>query len=367
MKKRIQIFMFLAIIFSCYADNDFHFAVLGDRTGSANQAAFDKVVQEISSLRPDFVINVGDFIDNGNINDWNIPLKSIGAFDCKFYFIPGNNDITDENTAKIYKEKTGFDPYYSFNFEDTHFVVMNNATISSYDEFDDDQVNWLIKDLNDNIETENIFIFMHKPFWANSIAIGKEDRFHQIFLENNVDAVFTGHWHQYAYNQFDWIDYYLVGSSGGSMQKENDDLGIFYQYLMCKVENDDLYTSLIKSGNIFPKDLVTIQEEQLSYQIPKKYISLQSRLANGDANNRYSVEFNLINKTEKLIHNDLIINCEDNWVTSNKNINLSINPEDTLITEFVIENTGNLFPLPSVKFTYWTRTTAFDRVRSQEG
>ena len=67
MKRRVLSFVFLAIVFCCYAKNDFHFAILGDRTGGANQAAFEIVVQEISSLRPDMIINVGDFIDSGNI------------------------------------------------------------------------------------------------------------------------------------------------------------------------------------------------------------------------------------------------------------------------------------------------------------
>jgi predicted phosphodiesterase len=339
-------------MFSCYAKNDFHFAVLGDRAGGADQEAFDVVINEINSLRPDFVINVGDFVENGKVvSDWDVPLQSIDIFDCRLYFIPGNHDIRDENSAVTFKEKTGFDPYYSFDYEETHFVVLNNATISSYDDFDEDQMNWLIKDLQENIAKENIFVFMHKPFWADCIATEKEDRFHQIFLQYNVDAVFTGHWHQYAYNQIDGIDYFLVGSSGAGMSEENDESGIFYQYMMCKVEDDKLYTSLIKSGNIFPKDLVNIQEEQLSYNIPNRYISLQSRLEN-EFGNKYVVEVSIANKTEKIISNDLVIECTENWVSSEKNIKLTVNPEDALKTEFLIENLGNMFPLPALKFTY---------------
>ena len=350
MKKIIFAFIILTSIFCIYAKNDFHFAILGDRTGGANQEAFDEVINEINSLRPDFIINVGDFVEDGRIaGDWDVPLKSIEILDCKLYFVPGNHDIIDENSAQIFKEKTGFDPFYSFDYQKTHFVVLNNATISRYDEFDEEQVNWLIKDLNENRESENIFVFMHKPFWANQIASEKEDRFHEIFLQNNVDAVITGHWHQYAHNQYDGIDYYLVGSSGGSMPDENVDMGIFYQYMMCKVEDDELYTSLIKSGNIFSEDLVTIQEEQLSYNIPNSYITLNSR---SDTEKRYFIEFSVINKTDKTINSDLIIESDDNWITPEKNIKLTINPGDTLKSEFVMENNKNMFPLPSVKFSY---------------
>ncbi|MDP8322697.1 MAG: metallophosphoesterase [Candidatus Stygibacter australis] len=350
MKKIIFAFIILTSIFCIYAKNDFHFAILGDRTGGANQEAFDEVINEINSLRPDFIINVGDFVEDGRIaGDWDVPLKSIEILDCKLYFVPGNHDIIDENSAQIFKEKTGFDPFYSFDYQKTHFVVLNNATISRYDEFDEEQVNWLIKDLNENRESENIFVFMHKPFWANQIASEKEDRFHEIFLQNNVDAVITGHWHQYAHNQYDGIDYYLVGSSGGSMPDENVDMGIFYQYMMCKVEDDELYTSLIKSGNIFSEDLVTIEEEQLSYNIPNSYITLNSR---SDTEKRYFIEFSVINKTDKTINSDLIIESNDNWITPEKNIKLTINPGDTLKSEFVMENNKNMFPLPSVKFSY---------------
>ena len=350
MKRVIFAFIIMTIMFSCFAKSDFHFAILGDRTGTADQATFEVVINEINSLRPDFVINVGDFVENGTVeSDWDVPLKTIEILDCPLYFIPGNHDIRDDASAQRFKDKTGFDPYYSFDYQETHFVVLNNATINSYDDFEEDQVNWLVKDLNENKELENIFVFMHKPFWADNIAVDKEDRFHQIFLQNNVDAVFTGHWHQYAYNQYDGIEYFLVGSSGGHMPPEDDDLGMFYQYMMCKVEDDKLYTSLIKSGNIFPKDLVNIQEEQLSYKIPNRYITLQSNYLSDE---KYSGEFSVFNKTDKTIISDLMIVSDDNWLVSDRNILLTINPGDTLKTKFILENTGDLFPLPSVNFTY---------------
>ncbi|MCF7918519.1 MAG: metallophosphoesterase [Candidatus Cloacimonetes bacterium] len=350
MKKVVFAFIIVMIAFSSNAKNDFHFAILGDRTGGADQAAFEVVIKEINSLRPDFVINVGDFVEDGTSeSDWDVPLETIEIFDCKIYFTPGNHDIRDEISAQTFKEKTGLDPYYSFDYEETHFVVLNNATIESYDAFEEAQVEWLIQDLSDINEKENIFVFMHKPFWADNIALGKEDRFHRIFLENNVDAVFTGHWHQYAHNVFDGIEYFLVGSSGGSMPEENVDLGIFYQYMMCKVEDDKLYTSLIKSGNIFPKDLMTIQEEQLAWQIPNKLINL---LCQAKDDNKYAVELSISNRNDKIINEKLFIESEDNWIFEDKEILLTINPSDTLKTEFTIESRGKMFPLPSVKFTY---------------
>ena len=44
----------------------------------------------------------------------------------------------------------------------------------------------------ENNDKENIFVFMHKPFWADGIAKNQSDAFHEIFKANNVDAVFTG-------------------------------------------------------------------------------------------------------------------------------------------------------------------------------
>ncbi len=352
MIKKIFILFFLLSNILIAKDN-FHFAILGDRTGGADQQEFERVVKEMSAMRPDFVVTVGDFAEDGrNPDDYDIPLETMKIFDCPVYYTPGNHDIYDENSAKIFKEKTGNDPYYSFDFGNTHFIIIDNSTVSKYEDIDENQRDWVIDDLANNQDKTNIYVFMHKPFWADAVADGKEDFMHDIFKKYNVDAVFTGHWHQYAYNEFDGIEYFLVGSSGGSFPYEDDNMGMFYQYLWCKVEGDRLYTNLIKSGNMFEKELVTIEEEQLSYDIPRKFIQKKSKITDESKPEEITVELSISNQTEKIINDTIRIEHDYNWIISEKEFPIKINQHDTLKKEFDFVQISKPFPLPRIQFTY---------------
>src|SRR5258708_20307510 len=48
------------------ADNAFRFSILGDRTGGANQKAYEQAWRAIYPLHPHFIVNVGDTIQGGN-------------------------------------------------------------------------------------------------------------------------------------------------------------------------------------------------------------------------------------------------------------------------------------------------------------
>ncbi len=347
--KAIIIIIFLLVFFTLIAV-DFHFAILGDRTGGADQEAFDQVIIEINRLHPDFVVTVGDLVEDGRlISDWDIPLKSLENLSCPIYFTPGNHDILDQDSAKLFYQKTGFPPYYSFDWENTHFTIMNNSTANAFENLEKEQIDWLIKDLALNFEKTNLFVFMHKPFWADGIAEAKPDSLHSLFMTYGVDAVFTGHWHQYAYDVFDGIEYYLVGSSGGGFGEENIDLGMFYQYLWCKIEEDKLYSSLIKSGNIYPQDFVNIKEEKLSYAIPRKLITTTTI---DITDNKYTQELKIVNQTDNTIQEWLDLMVPENWKTSPEKFFVALEPDQSFIKKIYFDLVDNYYPLPQLVFNY---------------
>ena len=43
--------------------NDFRFAIIGDRTGSAIPGVYERILSEAAFMNPDFAINVGDTIE----------------------------------------------------------------------------------------------------------------------------------------------------------------------------------------------------------------------------------------------------------------------------------------------------------------
>lgn len=361
--KRMFLFglvVFISLIFvqNLSASDNYHFAILGDRTGGANQEAFEMVLRDIERLHPDFMITVGDQIEGYTDREtaekeWDEILKCMKVVTFPVFYTAGNHDIYCEESEKVFSEKTGFKSYYTFDYENSHFVILNNSTAENFEQMGKEQIEWLKCDLRTNRDKENIFVFMHKPFWAHGIAEGNEDAMHTLFKENNVDVVFTGHWHQYASNEYDGVKYILVGSSGGDYgPKENIGLGMFYQFMWCKVDGDKLYASIIKAGNIYDDDLVTIEEEQMSYEISHNLITSEAELFEGERKKSMDVSVRIINKTKKKIENEINWNSKMNWKVSPESRPTEIAPNDTLHSTFQLIQKGGFYPLPTISFVY---------------
>ncbi|TYB30498.1 MAG: hypothetical protein FXF47_08925 [Candidatus Mcinerneyibacterium aminivorans] len=350
MKKVCLILLIGIFMLPVFAKNNFHFAVLSDRSGGVNHEAFKMVVKDINNLHPDLIVTVGDLSDNALKNEYKKAMDVMDKFEVPVFYTPGNNDIVDEKTRKLFIEFTGNKPYYSFEYQNTHFIVLDNSTAESYEDMEKKQKEWLKNDLKENKDKINIYVFMHKPFWADNVAENKNDKMHSLFKKYNVDAVFTGHWHQYAHNEYDGIDYYLAGSSGGGFGKENVDLGKFYQFLWCKVDHDRLNVSIIKAGNIYRDDLVNIQEEKLSYKIVNELIASNGKYLEEEKS--LHAEIKIENATQKTINKKLYINSKDNWIIDTESIPVVLKPAETFTKKIKLTKKGNFYPLPEMKFVY---------------
>jgi 3',5'-cyclic AMP phosphodiesterase CpdA len=196
------------------------FAVIGDRTGSPVPGIYDQIVLEIQRLRPDLLLTVGDMVeeDSGDRDKmeaaWKEYEKIISPLSMPIHFVPGNNDIFTDATEEIYRRHAG-EPYYSFDYCGIHFIMLDNCRWESSEELPAEQMAWLVDDLDKYRDAKNTIAFMHKPFWYNTTATGKPDTLHSLFRTFGVDAVFTGHFHQYFVGEYDGIIYTGLGSSGG--------------------------------------------------------------------------------------------------------------------------------------------------------
>jgi len=342
---------FLMIVSYVLCESSYHFAVLSDRTGGADQEAFEMVVKDIVKLYPDLVVTVGDIIEDGIYEDWEVVLKPIQDLKCPIYYTPGNNDILDEETEKNFRETTGHNPYYSFNFDNSHFIILDNSRYSNYNEMGLQQLTWLEKDLEINKSKTNIFVFMHKPFWTQAISGNEPDSLHSIFVNYNVKAVFTGHWHHYAHEVIDGIEYYICGSSGGRFGDiRDDDLAEFYQFLWCYVEDDQLNVSLMKSGFTFDKNIKNLEEANFCYQIPENYIEVNCDIID-PVLNKQKLEISITNHTEKVISEQIEI-ISENWDISENSIEVKIDLEDTFETQLYMTAISSELPYPTIKFNY---------------
>jgi hypothetical protein len=202
--------------------NDFHFSILGDRTGSAAPEIYGRIWREIDLLGPAFVINVGDTIQGGHDeraeSDWQQVLPVMDRYKrYPLFLVPGNHDIWSDHSRRLFEKYAGRKPPYSFSYQNAHFIVLDNSQTTT---LGDDQHEFLERDLRANRDRRPKFVFFHKPYWLAPLRLGSgEFRLHQLAREYGVDYVISGHTHNFARLTREGVTYMIVGSSGANLAR----------------------------------------------------------------------------------------------------------------------------------------------------
>ena len=115
----------------------YRLAILSDRTGGHTPGVYPEVIEAINRLNPDLVVTVGDHIEGYGEDyerahaEWDSLLVLLRAIEAPVHMTPGNHDIWDDESEAIYRDKTGRVPFYSFDHENTHFIVLDNSRLES--------------------------------------------------------------------------------------------------------------------------------------------------------------------------------------------------------------------------------------------
>jgi predicted phosphodiesterase len=333
------------------------FAILGDRTGGHQPGVHGAIVQEIQRLKPDFVITVGDMIE-GYVNDeaqirreWDEYKELVEPLTMPLYYVSGNHDIWEEGFAQLYKELSGADPYYSFDVRGVHFIVLSTGPYDYVDDVPDEQIQWLMNDLSGSQDALYTLVFFHKPYWIDTIAAGEEDRFHNIFVEHGVDAVFTGHYHVYFSGTYDGIAYTTVGSSGGGCSP--GPTGLMYHFAWVTVDGEGVSIAPVKMGSVLPWDEFTASEFRLVDRIESQAAKVEKFGFQGIPTpaRELTVTLQNLNETESL-QDTLLWHLPENWAVSPAVQALSLDPGDSIVLSFRAACNGFPYPTPSFTLDY---------------
>jgi UDP-2,3-diacylglucosamine pyrophosphatase LpxH len=246
------------------------FAVIGDNTGIARPGVFDRAMQQISWLQPDFILSVGDLIE-GYTDDkaeiarqWDAVERSVAKAGLPFIYTPGNHDVDNEETHAAWRDRRG-PGYYAFTYKGALFLVLNTEdpptamTKKMADQFysmvtlmgkDPDKADKTIMDYIANSTHANVrngeyseadavnisdkqlafvrdalarhanvgwtFVILHKPAWKMaSPAFAKI----QLMLGQRPYSVFAGHTHYFTHDTLDGRDYINMATTGGIRQQ----------------------------------------------------------------------------------------------------------------------------------------------------
>jgi predicted phosphodiesterase len=188
---------------SAKKDSPFSFVVYGDnKNGPFNH---EKNANLILSKNPHFVIHNGDLVDNGKVyKQWE-----------KLFFTPARKMMSQiplfpslgnhENHAKHYYDFFSLpnnERWYSFDYGNAHFVVLDSDIKEKEKEAWDEQLDWLREDLEKNTAVWTFVNFHHTILTAGGNyyddgRIFRKNLLHPIFEKYGVDIVLVGHDHNY--------------------------------------------------------------------------------------------------------------------------------------------------------------------------
>ncbi len=237
------------------ADDKFTFAVFSDLTGGERERIFEIAVAQLSLLRPELIINVGDLIEGGTEDlgeiegQWNSFDERADRASAPIFYVGGNHDLSGEVLQGVWDERYGR-RYYHFVYKNTLFLVLDTedntpertqeifeirnkaleivrqqgmeafadteyATLpeQSTGNITAEQSAYFLEAIADNPDVLWTFLFMHKAPWE------REDEVNFAAIEQALAdrpyTVFNGHIHAYKYIERHGRDYIRLATTGG--------------------------------------------------------------------------------------------------------------------------------------------------------
>jgi UDP-2,3-diacylglucosamine pyrophosphatase LpxH len=256
------------------AQNEFHFAVLGD-SQFHDPATFNRMIDDLTYIRPAFVVQVGDMI-RGYSNDlttieaeWErfaaqiAPLGSV-----PFVPVPGNHDLynafrrSDSKLVALYEQRWG-PSYRAFDYRNSHFIILNSDAPDEEERIGPDQFAWLQQNLA-TTAAEHIFVFMHRP----PDSLTNAEALHELLRHHPVRYVFYGHLHHYHFRERDGIGYVMTNAAADSATTQPA-VGSFDHFLHVSVRDADVSFASIKADAIEAPDYASPNDNYEMFDLIK--------------------------------------------------------------------------------------------------
>ncbi|MBF0473661.1 MAG: metallophosphoesterase [Nitrospirae bacterium] len=194
-------------------------AVYGDTRG--NSEIHRKIVNRIIAEKPDAVFFGGDFVLEGKescvwteIHDITMPLRKI----THYYPIAGNHEGESQYYFDEFKSELGGKLWQSVDVGSAHFVLLD----SNLDlKMNSKQYIWLENDLKTAPKDKFLIVMLHHPPFSVAAHGGEfldfKDALLYLIEKYKVDAVITGHDHNYQSFKKDNIVYLIIGGGGAPL------------------------------------------------------------------------------------------------------------------------------------------------------
>jgi len=286
--------------------NKFTFAIHSDLTGGEREDIYEVAVAQLSLLRPEFIINVGDLIEGGtedvaNINaQWESFDERARRAKAPLFYVGGNHDRTGQVMQDVWQDRLG-PGYYHFRYKDTLFLVLDTedntaarmkeindmrnyalpfAEAGEWEKFratpyatmpenrggniTDAQSQYMIDAIDSNDDVRHTFLFMHKAPWLRedlSTFTAIEDA-----LSDRPYTVFHGHVHAYQHQERRGRDYIRLATTGGVQLPENGRSMDHVTLVTVDDEGVDI-ANLLMNGILDKTGKIPLNGEELCFEL----------------------------------------------------------------------------------------------------
>jgi hypothetical protein len=240
-------------------EGKFTFAIISDLQSGDREGVFKVAVAQLSLLRPELILSVGDLIEGGS-EDRATLAREWDDFDARasqarapVFYVGGNHDLTNQTMRDVWIERYGA-RYYHFVYKDVLFLVLDTEDytdermqeiylaraaaleVEDPEEYEQMEYYWMPetetgeigrnqseyfrKIIADNPHVRWTMLFMHKPVWQRE----DEPDFAAIesALSDRPYTVFNGHFHIYSHTLKNGRDYIMLGTTGGEQTPDSD-------------------------------------------------------------------------------------------------------------------------------------------------
>ncbi|MHC1764366.1 MAG: metallophosphoesterase [Verrucomicrobiia bacterium] len=181
-------------------------------------------VAHFNETRPDFVVELGDFIDaaetvEGEIANLKTAEAQFSKLRCPRHYVLGNHCVWTLNKAQFREHSAAGPPYYSFDHGEFHFIVLdacfradgvpygNRNLVWTDTEIPAVERQWLEADLK--TAKGKAVVFVHQRLDVENEYGVKSAAVVRRILEQSgkVLAVIQGHYHKNDYREINGIHY----------------------------------------------------------------------------------------------------------------------------------------------------------------
>ncbi len=243
----------------------FSFVILGDKTsgGEGKWPIYDRAVDAINLLKPDFVITVGDMIP-GHMEtrpewdtEWTEYMEHAKRIEAPLFFTVGNHDIANLACYQFWREDFGR-TYYSFDYKGCHFLIFNTEEerIDGRGPAWRKMMDWAKADLAASVEARQTYVFFHKPMWDDPRFM---DDWAELegYLGARRFTVVAGHEHYHSTEFRNGNTYVIQSATGGGIQlSDAKKWGGFHSFGFVTVDGaESCYAVVEPEGGIWPVDV----------------------------------------------------------------------------------------------------------------